>query len=210
MNKGLEVIEARWLFDLKMNGSIRTCSYSSDGNKMYTSGSDGQVYIWDLRTRKCLDRHTDEGCVRATSLSVSPSGSMYACGADSGCVNLYKTSLGDHAVVQHKRKKMRGPLAATLRLTIPPFKSIMSLTTKADIVKFNHDGQILAIASQMKKDSLRLVHARSGTVFANWPTAQTPLRYVTDVDFSPSSGLFAIGNDRGKVLLYRMLHYGRV
>ena len=209
----------RWLFDLKMNGSIRTCSYSSDGNQMYTSGSDGQVYIWDLRMRKCLDRHTDEGCVRATALSVSPNGSMYACGANSGCVNLYKKSLGDGVVVNYnsskkslskKKKKLRGPLGTNLKLQRAPFKTIMSLTTRADVVKFNHDGQILAIASQMKKDSLRLIHARSGTVFSNWPTGQTPLRYVTDIDFSPNSGLCAIGNDRGKVLLYRMLHYGRV
>ena len=197
----------RWLFDVKMNGSIRTCSYGADGTSMYTSGSDGQVYLWDLRTRQCVDRHTDEGCVRATALASSPSGSgMYACGADSGVVNLYKTSIGDRGGAMSKQ---RGPLAASLRLQRTPFKSIMSLTTKADTLKFNHDGQILAIASQMKKDSLRLVHANTGTVFANWPTGQTPLRYVTDVDFSPSSGLFAIGNDRGKVLLYRLLHYAR-
>jgi U3 small nucleolar RNA-associated protein 18 len=131
---------------------------------------------------------------------------MYACGADSGVVNLYKTFIGDRGGAMSKQ---RGPLAASLRLQRTPFKSIMSLTTKADTLKFNHDGQILAIASQMKKDSLRLVHANTGTVFANWPTGQTPLRYVTDVDFSPSSGLFAIGNDRGKVLLYRLLHYAR-
>jgi U3 small nucleolar RNA-associated protein 18 len=193
----------RFLFDLKMNGAIRSCSYSSDGNNMYTSGTDGQVYNWDLRTRKCMDRHVDEGCVRATSLAVSPSGGLYACGSASGCVNLYQHSLG------HQLKKTRGPLAARLQLTRAPHKSIMSLTTRVDTLKFNHDGQILAIASQMKKDSLRLVHAQTGTVFANWPTAQTPLRYVTDVDFSPNSGMVAIGNDRGKCLLYRLLHFGK-
>ena len=186
-----------------MNGAIRSCAYSSDGNNMYTSGTDGQVYNWDLRTRKCMDRHVDEGCVRATSLSVSPNGGLYACGSASGCVNLYQQSLG------HQIKRTRGPLAARLQLTRAPHKSIMSLTTRVDTLKFNHDGQILAIASQMKKDSLRLVHAQTGTVFANWPTAQTPLRYVTDVDFSPNSGMVAIGNDRGKCLLYRLLHFGK-
>lgn len=91
------------------------------------------------------------------------------------------------------------------------------------------------------------------TVFANWPTGSTPLRYVTSFDFSPHSGTtydptyqyaahqpatrmhascfrgtvaeglvlivlllavggvllgyFAVGNDRGKVLLYRLRHY---
>jgi U3 small nucleolar RNA-associated protein 18 len=97
-----------------------------------------------------------------------------------------------------------------MQLARPPFKTIMSLTTRADTLRFNHDGQILAIASQMKKDSLRLIHAHTGKTFANWPTASTPLRYVTDVDFSPGGGLMAIGNDRGRVLLYRLLHYANL
>jgi U3 small nucleolar RNA-associated protein 18 len=207
----------RWLFDLKMNGAIRSCSYSSDGNNMYTSGTDGHIYNWDLRTRKCVDRHLDEGCIRSTSLAVSPSTGMYACGGDNGCVNLYRTSLGDsnrilsnnNPLFDNRKKKFRGPLAASLKLLRSPYKSIMSLTTRADTLRYNHDGQILAIASQMKKDSLRLVHAQTGTIFANWPTAQTPLRYVTDVDFSPNSGMIAIGNDRGRCLLYRLLHYSK-
>lgn len=47
------------------------------------------------------------------------------------------------------------------------------------------------------------VHVPSLTVFANWPTRGTPLSYVTALDVSPQSHYLAIGNDKGKVLLYR-------
>lgn len=47
------------------------------------------------------------------------------------------------------------------------------------------------------------VHLPSLTVFSNWPTSRTPLRYVNAFDFSPNSGYISIGNDRGKALLYR-------
>ena len=60
------------------------------------------------------------------------------------------------------------------------------------------------------KDSLKIFHVPSKTVYSNWPTAQTPLHYVTSVDFSANSGMLAIGNDRGKVLLYRLKHYHSV
>lgn len=38
-----------------------------------------------------------------------------------------------------------------------PIKSIGNLTTAISVLKFNHDAQLLAIASQEKKDSMRLV-----------------------------------------------------
>ncbi|KAJ1495373.1 hypothetical protein T484DRAFT_1762486 [Baffinella frigidus] len=44
-------------------------------------------------------------------------------------------------------------------------------------------------------------------VFANWPTSGTPLHSVSAADFSPNSRFLSIGNDRGKVLLYRLRHY---
>ena len=54
------------------------------------------------------------------------------------------------------------------------------------------------------------INLYSKTVYSNWPTAQTPLHYVTSVDFSANSGMLAVGNDRGKVLLYRLKHYHSV
>lgn len=55
--------------------------------------------------------------------------------------------------------------------------------------------------------SLKLVHCQSQTVFANWPTSKTPLGYVWSLDFSPTGEYMAVGNDKGKCLLYSVRHY---
>ena len=52
------------------------------------------------------------------------------------------------------------------------------------------------------------IHLPTHTVFSNWPTSSTPLSYVQCMAFTPNSGYLAIGNDKGKVLLYRLNHFG--
>ena len=71
------------------------------------------------------------------------------------------------------------------------------------------NAQILAMASKQKKDSLRLVHSSSMTVFSNWPTSRTPLGFVHSLAFSPHGGFLAVGNAKGRVLMYRMHHYSQ-
>ena len=88
-----------------------------------------------------------------------------------------------------------------------PAKALYNLATKADVMRFNAQGTVLAMGSTMQRDALRLVHVPSRTVFANWPTSKTPLHYVHCVAFSPDSGYLAIGNARGRVLLYKLQHY---
>ena len=91
-----------------------------------------------------------------------------------------------------------------------PIKEIMNLTTAVHLMTFNHDGQILSIASKDKKDAVKCVHLPSLTVFSNWPTNRSPIHYPSSLDFSNASGYMAIGNDRGRVLLYRLRHYPSV
>jgi U3 small nucleolar RNA-associated protein 18 len=69
--------------------------------------------------------------------------------------------------------------------------------------------QILAMGSRMTRGALRLVHTPSMTVFANWPTRQTPLQYVHSIAFSPGGGLLAVGTAPAPPLLYRLNHYAR-
>merc|ERR1712238_487049 len=99
--------------------------------------------------------------------------------------------------------------ASLPKLTKEPYKSIDNLTTILNKMKFHHSGEVLAISSKYKKDSLKMVHASSGTVFANWPTARTPLGMVTAMDFSNRDGFMAIGNEQGRVLLYQLQHFER-
>jgi U3 small nucleolar RNA-associated protein 18 len=179
----------QWLHNFKMNGSVRTAAFSGDGRQMYTAGDDGQVYLWDVRNLKCAHRFVDEGCIHSTALAVSPSNGHLAAGSNSGVVNLY------------------GADQARTSAAPQPQRALMNLTTRVDMLEFNHDSQILAMASKRNKDALKLVHVPSKTVFANWPTSTTPLSYVQCLAFSPHSGYLAIGNDKGKVLLYRLNHF---
>ncbi|KAF8052663.1 hypothetical protein N665_1523s0018 [Sinapis alba] len=173
---------------LKMNGSVRSLAFSDDGKQLLSSGGDGQVYIWDLRTMKCLYKGVDEGSTCGTSLCSSPNGALFASGTDRGIVNIYKKD----EFLGGKRK---------------PIKTVDNLTSMIDFMKFNHDGQILAIISRMNKDSIKLVHVPSLTVFSNWPPSKPPMDFPRCLDFSPGSGFMAMGNARGKVLLYKLNHY---
>ncbi|GLT42389.1 hypothetical protein SLA2020_163910 [Shorea laevis] len=173
---------------LKMNGTARSLAFSHDGKELLSSGGDGQIYHWDLRTRTCIHKGVDEGCINGTALCTSPNGRMFAAGSDSGIVNIYKRD----EFLGGKRK---------------PIKTIENLTTKVDFMKFNNDAQILAICSTMKKNSLKLVHVPSLTVFSNWPPPNSSLHYPRCLDFSPGGGFMAVGSAAGKVLLYKLHHY---
>jgi len=173
---------------LKVNGSVRNLSFAADGKELLSIGSDGEVYTWDLRSRRCIHRGPDEGCVKSTALQVSLDSKLFATGSSMGVVNLYN------------RESFLGGVRK-------PVKAFMNLTTSIDNLRFNSDSQILAISSRMQKDALRLIHVPSNTVFSNWPTPKTPLQYVHSMAFSPGGGYFAAGNGAGKVLLYRLHHY---
>lgn len=175
---------------MSMNGSVRDIEFSIDGQYLYSTGTDSEVYQWDLRMgNRCVHKFTDESAFKPTSLGISLNSRFIGSGDESGMVNIYDTC------------------DCLSQATPKPFKSIGSLTTYVDNLCFNPDSQIMAISSRVKKDQFRLVHLPSGKVFNNWPTAGTPLGYVQDMKFSPESRYLAIGNDKGKVLLYRLQHY---
>lgn len=141
--------------------------------------------------RKCISQFNDQGFIGGGSMAVSRDNAHIATGSTSGIVNFYASQ-------------------SCMSSSNPdPIKVIDNLSTPISLLKFNHDGQILAMGSKYKKDAFKLFHVPSRKVFANWPTANTPLGYVSAVDFSPSGGYLAIGNDKGKVLLYKLNAYGR-
>ncbi|KAF6174064.1 hypothetical protein GIB67_020246 [Kingdonia uniflora] len=173
---------------LKMNGTARSLAFADGGQQLLSSGGDGHIYHWDLRTRRSFHKAVDEGCINGSALCTSPNGSMFAAGSGSGIVNVYNRE----EFLVGKRK---------------PLKVIENLTTEVDFLKFNHDAQMLAICSSMQKNSLKLIHVPSFSVFSNWPPAKHALNYPRCLDFSPSGGFMAMGNAAGKVLLYKLHHY---
>lgn len=173
---------------LKMNGTVRSAAFTNNGQQLLTFGGDGRVYHWDLRTRSCFHIGVDEGCIKGTSLCVSPTGNLFAAGSESGIVNVYN----QEEFLGGKRK---------------PLKAIDNLTTSVDVMKFNPDGRILAICSQRKKNSMKLIHIPTLTAFSNWPPPNQVMHYPSCMDFSPRGGFMAVGNAAGKVLLYKLHHY---
>eukprot|EP00611_Tribonema_gayanum_P029580 TRINITY_DN795_c0_g1_i4.p1 TRINITY_DN795_c0_g1~~TRINITY_DN795_c0_g1_i4.p1 ORF type:complete len:517 (+),score=125.34 TRINITY_DN795_c0_g1_i4:62-1612(+) len=184
----------QWAADFKLNCSVEALVFSPDSRYILASGRDAEVYKFDVRHSRCVQRMYNEGGTGTTGLDISPPQPhrYMAVGSESGVVNIYDSVAATAAS------------AGSIGVYRPkPLHAIMNLTTPATIVKFNSDSQVLAIASSEKKDALRLVHVATGTVFANWPTQRTPLGYPFCLDFSPSSNFLAVGNDKGRVLLYR-------
>lgn len=189
----------QWIGDLKMNGSVRSITFSGDSEYVLASGSDGDVYRWHIGSRRCVERfHNEDGTITS---SLAMSNNFLAVGAESGVVNLYNDK---HTPLSSRGLKDGLSLTATQR---NPLKSIMNLTTSADSMQFNPTGEILAISSRRETNGLKLLHVPTATVFSNWPTSKTPLKYVWSMDFSPGSKYMAVGNDHGKCLLYKLKHY---
>ncbi|KAL1779892.1 U3 small nucleolar RNA-associated protein 18-like [Sigmodon hispidus] len=175
---------------MKINGRIAASSFSSDSKRIYTSSGNGEVYVWDVNSRKCINRFLDEGSLCGLSIATSKNGQYVACGSKSGVVNIYSQ---DSCLQQTNPK---------------PIKAIMNLVTGATSLAFNPTTEILAVASKRMKDAVRLVHLPSCTVFSNFPVfKKSILSRVQTMDFSPRSGYFALGNERGKALLYRLHHF---
>ncbi|KAF6098083.1 UTP18 small subunit processome component [Phyllostomus discolor] len=175
---------------MKINGRIAASTFSSDSKKVYASSADGEVYVWDVNSRKCLNRFVDEGSLYGLSIATSRNGQYVACGSNCGVVNIYSQD----SCLQETNPK--------------PIKAIMNLVTGVSSLAFNPTTEILAIASEKMKEAVRLVHLPSCTVFSNFPVIKKKtISLVHTMDFSPRSGYFALGNEKGKALLYRLHHY---
>ncbi|CAI5529420.1 unnamed protein product [Closterium sp. Naga37s-1] len=246
----------QWMGNLKLNGSVSSVCFAppvpsdaaagtdgSDGpsgqaltgeHQMLATGSDGEVYHFDLRMMRCIHRRADDGCVKGTAIAASPDGRHFAAGSDSGVVNLYDRPAflrsGPFGSISSAEAAV-GSGGLSRDSEKPLQRAFMNLTTEIDALSFNHDGRILALSSREQRDSLRLVHVPSRSVFFNWPTERTALQFVHAVEFSPHSGYLAVGNRRGKyvhaddfsphsgylavgnrrgmVLLFQLRHYER-
>ncbi|XP_006635381.1 U3 small nucleolar RNA-associated protein 18 homolog [Lepisosteus oculatus] len=175
---------------MKINGKVTGATFSSDGSKIYACSDEGEVYIWDVKSSKWMNRFTDEGCLKGTSIAVSRNGQYLACGSNSGVVNIYSHD----ACLQESTPK--------------PLKAIMNLVTSASSLLFNPTTEILAMASNVVDEAVKLVHIPSFSVFSNFPVFRRKTIFLPQcMDFSPRSGFFSVANNKGKALLYRLKHY---
>ncbi|OMJ22087.1 U3 small nucleolar RNA-associated protein 18-like protein [Smittium culicis] len=192
--------KTRLITTLYMNGTVYDICFSStvspigqDGtsrviNYLHGIGLDSEVYTFDLSDYRCVSRCKAKEVYKPTCISVSPNNKFFAIGDYSGVLSIF-----DDSIIKSN--------SAT------PVKIFSHLQTPVSDAVFNHDGQILTFFSSSTRDSLKVAHFGSRTVFSNWPTMNTPLGYVKSVAFSPNSGYMAIGNTKGKVLLFKLGYY---
>ncbi|XP_075025723.1 U3 small nucleolar RNA-associated protein 18 homolog isoform X1 [Calonectris borealis] len=175
---------------MKVNGRCTASAFTPDSSKIYSYSKEGEVFIWDVRSRKCLHKFEDEGSLEGKCIAVSKNNQYVACGSASGVVNLYTT---DVCLKENHPK---------------PVKAIMNLVTSATCVTFNPTTEILAVASCETDEAVKLVHIPSYTVFSNFPVFRRKQIYLAQsMDFSPRSGFFSVANNKGKALLFRLKHY---
>ncbi|CAK9045026.1 U3 small nucleolar RNA-associated protein 18 homolog [Durusdinium trenchii] len=179
--------------DIKSKHNIRTLRMGAPGaallfaphkDVVYSADSECNIYEWDISTGRCRQKIKESWATGIRCMATSQQ--SLAIGTSTGNVDLLDLS---------------GP-----KLSGTPIHSIGNLTTRVDCVRYSPDGQILGICSRMKSKALRLVHSGTATVFQNWPTEKTPLDRASVFDFS-KQGVMAIGNETGRVLLYRLRHY---
>ena len=58
--------------------NLYMCSYFHERTHLILG--DGDVYVWDMQTKKCKHKFRDEGCVKGTCIDVSKNGRLVACG----------------------------------------------------------------------------------------------------------------------------------
>lgn len=178
---------------LHMNAPLAGISWHPNvSHSLISLSTLGTIHSWDTRNMKCELQRSDAGLYAPKMIEGSSNGDWWAVGSESGIVNMYDSDVID---------------VSKAGTTMQAQRTIKNVVTTTTSLRFNHSSEILAIASDKKKDALKVVHIPSMTVFENWPTAGTPLGRITSLDFSNSSEYLAIGNSRGKVLLYSLRHY---
>lgn len=203
----VSVSSMQWVSQARLDsrGGIADFAWWRDGQGITILGKDGQVAEWSLATRRTVGIWRDEGSIGGTVMALGgrdgPQGiggdRWVALGSTSGVLNIYDRS--------ELVSKADGD-ALEVKPLPTPTRSFEQLTTPITATTFSPDGQLLAFASQHKKDAFKLVHLPSCTVYRNWPTEQTPMGRVTAVTFGKSkdTDVLAVGNDVGKIRMWEI------
>lgn len=195
---------------VESRGGIADFAWWRDSKGLCIVGKNGEVTEWSVNSQSVVARWQDEGAVGTTTLVLgghhelvkSPIGNdrWVVVGSSSGIVNIYdrRVWLSESGI----------PSAPT------PTKTLDHLTTPISNLAFSPDGQILAMSSKWKRDSMRLVHLPTCTVYKNWPTSKTPLGRITGLALcsGENSGdekdgvhsLLAVANEQGKIRVWEI------
>lgn len=176
---------------MKMNDDVKCICFSADSRHLFSHGMGGQVYIWDVKQERLVNKFYDEGAVTGTALSASPNGQFLAAGSESGVVNVYDVKTCEREDVPK------------------PLKSLMNLTTEISSISFNHSSELFSFCSRLKQNAVRLAHVPSRSVYSNFPYQEEHYGRVAEMNFSPSSGFAGMATNQRSVNLFRVCHFAR-
>ncbi|CAK9840134.1 small subunit processome, CGI-48 family Utp18 [Schizosaccharomyces pombe] len=184
----LHALTGQFATSFKIEGVLSDVLFTSDGSEMLVLSYGAEVWHFNVEQRSVVRRWQVQDGVSTTHFCLDPSNKYLAIGSKSGIVNIYdlQTSNADAAP--------------------KPVTTLDNITFSINSMSFSQDSQVLAIASRGKKDTLRLVHVPSFSVFRNWPTSATPLGRVTCLAFG-KGGELCVGNEAGRVGLWKLAHY---
>ena len=216
-----------WCMDIKMNSGCRCMSFIDD-KTLITAGVDSKLYIWDLRYNgsNCLGQLSNSDGTPCSCINVSSPLMVSVGGIENDFVNTYKVAVGyesgvtdlfnldlsrlnnsnegvDHDSNNNNNSSSSSSSSSSESLR----KSFMNLTTKITNIAFHPSNEIVAIASNQRKDQVRVIHTPSLKTFSNWPTIKSPVRHLQELDFSSDGRHMAIANSAGRVLLYNIRGY---
>ena len=178
----------QYLATFKINSTLHAVEFSPCESFLYLTGGERIIFIFDIRTRSCINAITDNGGLKCTALAISSDGSRLACGSDSGIVNVYECKENDPS-----------------DLTI--VKSVQNLTSWIKEIRFNPTCELMGIAGNEKEDHFRILHLATNRVYSNWPTHSASLGRIQSFDWGNRNGLLTFGNHKGEALLFKLDHY---
>ena len=70
----------QWIGNLVMNSKGIGGCFSPDSKYFFSCGYGGEIYKWDMKQRRCVNRFVDYGSNSTNSISISKNGELLATG----------------------------------------------------------------------------------------------------------------------------------
>merc|ERR1712113_174766 len=159
--------------------------------------NDRNICHWDLRMQRCTTKFVNDGAQKITAMASPTYNKWLAIGFNTGQLKLFDS---DELLTSSSHSNYLLSIAFMVSKKI--FTNIISTI---DTIKISSDGNFLLVASKTKRDSIRLFDVPSTKIFSGWPTINTPIGYVYSAAFCPRTEHMAIGNSRGRTLIFKYI-----
>jgi len=199
-------------------GAVYSASFFPDGGRVVTSGDDGRVRVWNVRTGRLL--HEIEGPGGTVSdVAVSPDGRLIASCTDGDGARVQIWDAADYRL----RRTLQGHEEGVFEVVFSPDGRLLASGGRDKVVRlwnvatgrlvrkleghddavtslaFAPDGRRLASASGENDDTVRLWDVRTGRVLH---TLAGHDDWVTSVAFSPDGRTLASGGRDRRLILW--------